>query len=409
MPKHNDYLKGLMTNHLILLEKQNLEDALQSVSQTCINCKFCKRECAFLQKYGKPKEIADSYEESNHPCRTMPFECSLCQLCEAVCPVNVKPVEMFLQMRRAAAAHHQGLHARHGTLLDYERRGTSRWYSYYALPAQCNTVLFPGCALAGAQPNTILRLFEHLQKCFPALGIVLDCCTKPSHDLGRRQYFAAMFGEMLQFLTKNGVQRILVACPSCYRTFKDYGSPLEVQTVYEVLAAGLLTGIEPASGVVCVHDPCATRYEPEIHEASRQLISAAGFTIKQMPHEREETLCCGEGGAVGFVNHDLAEHWAERRAREAKGQRIITYCSGCVSFLGKINPTSHLLDVVFESKAVMNGSIMVSKPPFTYLNRIRLKNYFRRNLAATVTRERTFSPDESDSRLSRMKRSIPYL
>ena len=38
-----------------------LRKEIETVSQKCINCKLCQKECGFLRKYGKPKEIADSY------------------------------------------------------------------------------------------------------------------------------------------------------------------------------------------------------------------------------------------------------------------------------------------------------------------------------------------------------------
>ena len=113
--------------------------------------------------------------------------------------------------------------------------------------------------------------------------------------------------------------------------------------------------------------------------------------------------------AISGNEEKWAKQWAEKRTEEAKGRRIITYCSGCVNFLGRMNPTVHLLNILFASGAYSRGSIKIAKPPFTYLNRIRLKNHFRRELVAAVTRERTFSPDESGSKLSRMKRLIPYL
>lgn len=386
-----------------------LPNTLQLVSQTCINCKLCKKECAFLRKYGKPKEIADSYDPTNFAHQIMPFECSLCRLCGAVCPVNVHPADMFLQMRRESPLPTpDGMKSKHSVLLVYEKRGTSRRYSYYALPTKCDTVLFPGCALSGARPKTTLRLFEHLQKQILNLGIVLDCCTKPSHDLGRGFYFEAMFGEMKHFLIDHGVRKVLVACPSCYRIFSDYGGPLEVQTVYEQMAAGRLPNKNKISGMVCVHDPCAIRYDTNIHEATRRLVVAKGLTVEQMPHEKDETICCGEGGAVGFVVPALAKQWSVLRAKEARGHTIITYCAGCINFLGSLTPTSHLLDLFFEPEATMSGKVKPSKAPITYLNRIRLKNHFKRSVDANVTRERTYSADEKRPKFSLLKRWLSH-
>ena len=45
------------------------------------------------------------------------------------------------------------------------------------------------------------------------IGIVLDCCTKPSHDLGDEEHFNAMFGEMKDYLLSQGIKTVLLACP----------------------------------------------------------------------------------------------------------------------------------------------------------------------------------------------------
>ena len=73
----------------------------------------------------------------------------------------------------------------HAGMLAFERRGTSKRYTYYAIPAGCDTVFFPGCNLPGSRPDKTFKLYEHLKKSIPTLGIVLDCCMKISHDLGR--------------------------------------------------------------------------------------------------------------------------------------------------------------------------------------------------------------------------------
>ena len=124
----------------------------------------------------------------------------------------------------------------HKTLLGYEKLGTSKRYSYYALPEGCSTVFFPGCGLPGTRPKRTLQVFNHLRRSIPDLGIVLDCCAKPSHDLGREDFFNFLFGEMRDYLLRNGVRTVLTACPNCFRVFKEYGSGLSVRTAYEVLA-----------------------------------------------------------------------------------------------------------------------------------------------------------------------------
>jgi len=372
-----------------------LEEACAATSGTCTECMACVGECAFLQTYGTPKKIAEVYDPAIKGQQVMPFECSLCGLCTAVCPEGVDPQAMFLEMRRESVARGVGSFPEHGGLLGYERKGTSRRFSWYGLPAGCDTVFFPGCALPGTRPDATVKLYDHLRRAIPSLGIVLDCCTKPSHDLGRDDYFRAMFGELREYLAGQGVKTILVACPNCHRVFSEYAPELTTRTIYEELAGLQLPSTGTASGSVTVHDPCVMRFAAPVQAAARSLAQGAGVTIEEMPHTQRMALCCGEGGTVGALAPEFAGNWRERRKREAAGRRIITYCAGCAHHLKSVAPTSHIVDLMLEPEAAMAGKVKVSGAPFTYLNRLRLKNHFRKTVPAAVSRERTFTSGET--------------
>jgi Fe-S oxidoreductase len=371
---------------------KGLQDALQEMSEKCIECKICVKQCAFLQKYGTPKQIADDYNPGEQLHHTMSYECSLCSLCTGVCPVDIDPKRMFLEMRRYAVAAGKVDLTKQRLLLNFEKRGTSKRYSFYGLPAGCDTVLFPGCALAGSRPKRVMQLFDHLQNSFPNLGIVLDCCTKPSHDLGRTDYFQAMFGDMLNYLVGHGIKNILMACPSCYAVFNRYGKGLTTRSVYEILAkedwpAGSKLAAEP----VTIQDSCVARFEKDMQHSVRSLIQAKGVSHEEMKHHGKKTLCCGEGGGAHFVAPDLAGNWCEMRKAEVGGKRIITYCAGCAHFLSSVGPTAHLLDLIFDPVATLAGKAKVSRSPFTYLNRILLKRRFSKKQKYGATRERFFT------------------
>jgi uncharacterized membrane protein YdjX (TVP38/TMEM64 family)/Fe-S oxidoreductase len=371
-----------------------LQEELKKVSEKCTNCDVCQKECEFLRKYGKPKEIAEAYHPSDKTYQAIPFECSLCQLCAAVCPERVNPSKMFLEMRRKKIGLGKRDYPEHAGMLAYERRGTSRRYTYYALPAGCDTVFFPGCALPGTRPDKTLKLYEYMKKGIPTLGIVLDCCMKISHDLGREEHFTAMFQEMKKFLVEKSVRKIIVAYPNCHRIFKEYGGELSVKTVYEIVAENGLPQPERVKDVVTIHDPCAVRFEASAHSAVRHLVRSQGLTIAEMPHHRERTLCCGEGGSVGCISPDIAKAWGARRKGEANSRRMITYCARCANLLSRATPTSHVLDLLFEPKATLAGKATVSRAPIAYINRLKLKNQFKKRIHAPITRERTFVAGE---------------
>ncbi len=371
-----------------------LEHELKVILEKCIECPKCAAECAFLKKYGTPKTIAAGCDPSAISWLTVAYECSLCDLCAAVCPVNLTPGALFLEMRREAVDRGIAPLPAHKRILAYEGRGFSTRYSWYSLPNQCHTVFFPGCSFPGTRRDTTIHLYEYLKTKVPDMGIVLDCCGKPSHDLGRSDFFADMFNEMKNWLLGHGIKTVMVVCPNCYNVFEHYGAPLDVISVYEFLnanglpEAGRIDASSRCHHVVSIHDPCVIRNKEPVHTAVRDVASAKGFLVEEMPHSKNKTLCCGEGGAVGCVAPLFSSTWADLRHKEAKNRRLLTYCAGCAGFLNRKTPADHLLDAVFYPEAVASGKRKVAKAPLTYFNRIRLKRYLKKNHPAPVTRER---------------------
>jgi Fe-S oxidoreductase len=369
--------------------RPNLASLLTDEIGGCTGCGTCVSECGFLKMYGSPLDIIRSYNPDDLKKNVVCFECSLCGLCSAVCPEGLSPNTLFLEMRREAVERGHETFPEHNRLIGYERTGMSRRFSWYGLPEGCTTIFFPGCALPGTRPAATMAVYEKLKEIIPAVGLVMDCCTKPSHDLGRQKFFMEMFGEMSAWLESKGVQRILVACPNCYKVFSEYARQFTTETVYETLA-----GMPPRdsadvnSTVVTIHDPCVVRTASAPQVAARVLIAGSGHTIEEMKHTGLKTLCCGEGGTVAALAPDLADDWGERRVAEAAGRQVITYCAGCANHLGKRLKVSHVLDLIFNTPKPSAGLM-------TYLNRLRLKSRFKKIVPATVTRERLVSSGKS--------------
>jgi Fe-S oxidoreductase len=373
--------------------RPGLREALAEVSAKCTGCGVCVKECGFLQRYGNPHDIAVAYDPTDPRQAAMAYECSLCSLCAAVCPLDIAPQTMFLEMRREAVDRGASMR-KHKGLLGYERTGSSRWFSWYRLPAGCDTVFFPGCALPGTRPQTTLEIRRRLAREVPALGIVLDCCGKPSHDLGREDHFASMFGEMKAYLLSRGIRRVLVACPNCWRVFTDRAPELRVETVYEVLRVTPAPRLREGT-TVTIHDPCVMRFAPGPQQAVRDLVTATGASIHEMDHHGARSLCCGEGGNIGVTAPDLAKQWRDQRSAEAAGQPVVTYCAGCANRLAGCVSISHVLDLVLDPQRALAGKAPVSRGWRAYWNRLRLKHDLRREVPAVVTRVRTFTPGTS--------------
>ena len=371
--------------------KATLSSRLAEMAEHCTGCGLCVRECSFLQSYGNPKALAESFDPADGSCLTRPYECSLCELCHAVCPHGLNPAALFLEMRREAFRR-TGELAEHRVLRNYERRGTSAHYSWYALPENCDTIFFPGCALTGSRPRVTLQTYEHLRANTPNLGIVLDCCSKPSHDLGDQSYFNAMFAEMTDWLERHGITKVLVACPNCQKIFSQYAPCLETRSVYEVLQTLPVTPEASDAPRISLHDPCVSRFFGATQAAARTLLEQQGFTISEPKHSGRRTLCCGEGGAVGCVNPERAASWTERTLDATGKQPLVSYCAACTQKLGRNKrlPANHLLDLLFDRERALSGHSQAAKAPLTYFNRLKVKRYVRRNVPAVINRERRF-------------------
>jgi Fe-S oxidoreductase len=367
---------------------QSLQDELNEISENCNKCGLCTSDCEFLKTYGFPKDIAAFYDINSRIGTAMPFECSLCSLCAALCLEGLNPKKMFLEMRRDLNRTGKIRYSRYSKIINYEKRGISKRYSCYIIPEKCTTVFFPGCTLSGTRSGKTYELYAKLKKIIPDLGIVLDCCTKPSHDLGRDDFFNEKFGELKKYLSESGIVKVIVACPNCFKIFSEYGNSIKVETVYEVIDKKNIFELKNLGGSVNVHDPCGVRFNTFIYNAVRNIISRSGLTIVEGRYSKEKSFCCGEGGAVNLVNRKLAGKWIGKIKEDLTESKVITYCAGCVNFLKPHIAADHLIDLLFEPENSLSGKVKITRAPLTYLKRLKLKKRLIKNSVSAEIYER---------------------
>lgn len=310
--------------------------------------------------------------------RHLPFQCNLCNLCQAVCPQQLDCSGSFLEMRRTIQIGSEKEIVEHRSICAYEKLGSSSLFTLHVFPEGCTTIFFPGCTLAATRASVTESTYHYLETVIPNIGIVLHCCARPSHDLGRHGIFQQRFTSLVDTLKGKGISKIITACPSCYDTFKRNAPELETETVYEVLAEKPPEAMASYPETVAIHDACATRFIPEVHDSVRKLVAGSGAAIDEMKHSREKALCCGEGAAASYVAPLITGKWKDIRKSETGGRHIITYCAGCSATFDKAVPNTHLLDVLFCPDNAIIGKEKVAKAPFTYLARLLLKKRLKR-------------------------------
>ena len=349
-------------------------EPINKISAQCIDCNKCVRECAFLQSYGTPGEICDRYLNDQLPEKhRISFSCNLCMLCNTLCPLNLDIADAFHRMRVLGVQHPSVSFPQHKPLKNYERLGQSSLFRLEIIPEKCSTIFFPGCSLCTSRPTTTLKTYSYLKNIDPSIGIVLNCCARPSHDMGLKELFSRRFKKLIQRLANNNITQIITACPSCHSTFTRYSPEIDSIMVYEILAENPPKSQAVKSREVRVQDACVTRYETKLHNAVRKLVQISGHSVVPMVHEKEKTFCCGEGAGAGLIVPEITEKWKEKRQEEAAGKQLITYCAGCSSSFKNVYPNTHLLDLLFAADDVAQNREEQNEGIGAYIKRFLLK------------------------------------
>ncbi|MCE1227217.1 MAG: (Fe-S)-binding protein [Geobacteraceae bacterium] len=343
--------------------------AMADMVAACTSCGECVRPCSFLQQQGTPAAIARRGNAESTLLSA--FGCSLCGLCDAVCPEGLSPSAMFMAMRQEAVRNGLIDLKPYAPWLHYEKLGASPLFQRDLFPAGCTTVFFPGCSLPGTRPDTVQGLYRLLRTYDPAIGLVLDCCGKISHDLGLYERFTTIFKRLSTRLVNKGITRILTACPGCSKILRKYGEQFEVVSVYEVLVSSVpLPDAQNQNRLVTIHDPCPARFDQPQQQAVRQLINQCGYQVEELPSHGQTTRCCGQGGMVEGCVPGTVKQESSIIAAEAAGRPVVSSCGACCETLASTTPTAHIADLLTGTGNFTAQPVSSLK---RWLNRLKLR------------------------------------
>lgn len=322
----------------------NLHRLCDQISRDCTGCRQCVEACPFLQETGAvPGEIA-----RRRPSAWEAYSCTLCGLCEAVCPVALSPKNLFWAARQEAVrrgeidinAYRYLFPDRKYTVMSYYREHHGIRYDHLAGPGASPHALFPGCVLLTYAPALVEELYHHLQANLGTLTLLTDCCGLPLAQLGLEERARRFHQALEEKLKHSRVKNLYLACPNCYYLLRERLAHrgINLFTVYEALDMAKL----PRGGgqVIALHDSCPDRHEGLFARQVRSVLQAAGYVLQELPHRGPHSICCGSGGQVTHFRPDLAEKLLARHRREfapSPASTVAAYCLGCVLNFAK-NP-----------------------------------------------------------------------
>lgn len=324
----------------------------------CLDCQCleCVKHCVYLSGHGGyPKAYARrvfnnaAIVQGMRQANTFINSCSLCGQCETLCPNDFSMADLCLDARRDMVREGRMPPSAHWFALEEMRaaKDTQSALLRHAPETDKSAALFfPGCQLAGIRPEQTLRLYDRLLESEPETGIWLDCCAAPAHWAGRQDEFKELLRAMETAWEGVGRPRVLTACSTCLKMFREHLPAFGAVSVWTLLAEN---GVQAASPrpPLALSDPCTARHDTQTREAVRSLLAGLGQPLADLPMSGELTECCGFGGLMDNANPALARKVAQARVAQSTAD-FLTYCAMCREQLARTGKAAlHILDLLF--------------------------------------------------------------
>ena len=347
---------------------ENLKNKVKDDENKCINCKLCFHNCPMMKEFeNSPKDLMNRILSDSIDIRKVAYSCMLCGLCTSKCPKGINLKSTFYKIRKYAVLNNKQEVKRDGykVVRFHQMNSFSPIFSKSLKINDNKTVFLPGCSLSSYSEDIVLKTYEYLKQYYTNIGMTLKCCGKPTLSMGDEDKFKKYYSSLETYIKKEGIDEIIVACPNCYNTIKNYSKNVKIKTVYEVInEIGVpdnlkhnYEGIEAA-----IHDSCSTRHENQIHESVRWILRELGLNIVEFKNNKKDTVCCGAGGMVGVTNYKLALKQMNSRADETKCENIVCYCESCCeSLLNSNKNILHILDLLFNEEVINKNLFTQSK------------------------------------------------
>ena len=356
------------------LSKTQLFDAF-----ACIMCNRCQDVCP---AYVTGKELSPSaleinkrYEIRQHmallaadgesPRPLLEFAitpsavwaCTACGACSDICPVGNEPMFDILDIRRDLVLTQADFPAElQGAFKGMENAGNpwqmggSRlvWAEGLEVPTveeagEIEVLYWVGCAgsfepRAQKIARALVRILHAAGVKFAVLGERERCTGDTARRAGNEYLFYEMATANIETLNEVNPPRILVTCPHCYHTlakeYPQFGGHYQVvhhtEFIAELIRAGRLRLPADGAGHVTFHDPCYLGRHNGIYNAPRDVLSAAGAALSEMPRARSKSFCCGAGGAQFWKEEEHGEARVNlTRYAEAKDTGAAVLATGC--------------------------------------------------------------------------------
>ncbi|MCD6304882.1 MAG: 4Fe-4S dicluster domain-containing protein [Deltaproteobacteria bacterium] len=286
--------------------------------------------------------------------------CTTCRACLEVCPVYGASFESVIKNRILAIEDgtqvpkllNQTLEklARYDNPWESSKKQRDAWAKDLQLPdltkkgVEADLCYFVGCTTSfDDTAQEIARSFAKILNIagisFGILGNKEPCCGDIARRVGELGLFYEQMDNCLDLFDRYGITEVVTSSPHCFHTFQNEypQAPFRARhytlLLHEILVNGRLRFDKQEKTKVTYHDPCYLGRHNRIFDEPRKIIrSIPGIELVEMPHNRENSRCCGGGGGRMWQDLPSEVKMSEIRIREAEATGaniLVTACPLC--------------------------------------------------------------------------------
>src|SRR3984957_14296664 len=297
------------------------------------------------------------------------WSCVNCGACVEQCPVDIEHIDHIIAMRRYQVMMESEFPSELSVLFkNLETKGNpwgqnagdrTNWIDevdfdvpVYGEDADSfdgyEYLFWVGCA--GAYDDKAKKTTKAVAELLPIAGgkyLVLGTGETCNGDSARRSGNEFLFQQLAQQAVETldglfeGVEtvdrKIVVTCPHCFNTlgreYKQLGANYSVlhhtQLLNRLVRDKKLVPVSPVSEDITYHDPCYLGRHNKVYEAPRELITASGAKLAEMPRHADRSFCCGAGGARMWMEEHIGKRINHERVDEALETGAPTGATAC--------------------------------------------------------------------------------
>jgi len=327
--------------------------------EKCTECEICIDVCpSYLVKkekmfspFGRIQSLKEllSGKYSEQIEKSL-LTCNGCGRCKQVCPLDIDVGGLVTAGRNilykkgiipkdAQRRIIESILEKGNAVLREEEKRVIYGSEYYRkfLENESDTILFFGCISSFLNKDAVYGAVKILESLEVDFRIIKEegCCGIFLYDGGYFDKAEEVFVKNAKRFKDLGIRRIIVLCPSCYKSFKIYypevlkDFPFEVVHLIEVMEEELKKGKSiKAEGSFFLHEPCKITRTIDLSETVRYVLNKVGISFFEFKENRSMSLCCGAGSGLRTYDLELSLRIADLIISYAK-RDIITLCPFC--------------------------------------------------------------------------------